>query len=163
MSSSPMALGMPSSSSCREISIACDVFFKGKKQMSTKLQVRTVSTQHVIFCWAEDVSIFGGDVVIANTRCSISCFIKTLTYSETMWNYIPHKPSYVYQFSYRLGAHPVTMGPVNSGRSWFVTQGLTVPVFWAVAIHSTHYRRLTDSADDRLYQCQTTHQCVMYI
>ena len=80
-----MALGMPSSSSCREISIACDVFFlKGQQQMSTKLQVKTVSTQHFIFCWAEDVSIFWGDVVIANTRRSISCFIKPLTYSETI-------------------------------------------------------------------------------
>jgi hypothetical protein len=27
---------------------------------------------------------FGGNVVIANTRRSISCFIKPLTYSETI-------------------------------------------------------------------------------
>lgn len=77
-----MALGMPSSSSCREISIACDVFFL--QHMSTKLQVKTISAQHFIFCWAEDVSIFWRDVVIANTRRSISCFIKPLTYSETI-------------------------------------------------------------------------------
>jgi hypothetical protein len=73
-----MALGMPSSSSCREISIACDVFFfTGKKQMSTKLQVRTVSTQHFIFCWAENVSIFWGECCYSKYKALHQLFYQT--------------------------------------------------------------------------------------
>ena len=80
-----MALGMPSSSSCREISIACDFFFLREKN---KCQLNYKSEQfqlNILFFVGQKMFLFfGGNVVIANKRRSMSCFIKPLTYSETI-------------------------------------------------------------------------------